>query len=211
MVKVEGGEHIVVSSAGAVEGYDPATGKLLWSYTDIGGNTGTTPIDMGDGKFFVAASGGRDGKNSEIAKKSNGMMQIVKNGNGWEAKMLWLAAEATPSWASPIAHQGCAYWVNTQGVIFCFDVQSGKLHYKQRSKQSCWATPIGIGDRVYFFGKEGITTVLAAGPEYKVIAENDLWNPEDFKAMKKLEQKSRPKSVDALRPCFLVPRSTVSL
>ncbi len=182
MVKVEGGEHIVVSSAGAVEGYDPATGKLLWSYTDIGGNTGTTPIDMGDGKFFVAASGGRDGKNSEIAKKSNGMMQIVRNGNGWEAKMLWLAAEATPSWASPIAHQGCAYWVNTQGVIFCFDVQSGKLHYKQRSKQSCWATPIGIGDRVYFFGKEGITTVLAAGPEYKVIAENDLWNPEDFKA-----------------------------
>jgi hypothetical protein len=57
----------------------------------------------------------------------------------------------------------------------------GDPRYTERTKQSCWATPVGIGDRVYFFGKDGLTTVLAAGPKFEVLAENQLWNPDDFK------------------------------
>ena len=173
--------HIVVSSAGAVDGYDETTGELLWTFSDVGGNTATTPFDLGNGRFFVAASAGREGENTELAKKSNMLMQIEKTATGWQAKPKWLSDEATPSWASPIQHAGCAYWVNRVGVVYCIDMESGKLHYKQRTKQSCWATPVGIGNRVYFFGKDGITTVLAAGPEFKILAENVLWEPDSIK------------------------------
>ena len=31
---------------------------------------------------------------------------------------------------------------------------------------------------MYLFGKEGLTTVLQAGPEFKVLAENSLWKPD---------------------------------
>ncbi len=167
LIQWKDAQHVVISSAGSIDGYDAVTGDLLWSYTDIGGNTGTTPTDLGEGRFFVAASAGRGGENTDMAKKSNGLMQITKGKEGWEVKKLWVTDEATPSWASPIAHQGCAYWVNNVGVVFCLDLATGKTNYKQRTKQSCWATPYAIGDRVYFFGKEGVTTVLASGPNLK--------------------------------------------
>ena len=44
---------------------------------------------------------------------------------------------------------------------------------------SAWATPIGIGDRIYFFSqKKGLTSVIATGPKFDVLAENKLWTDE---------------------------------
>ena len=76
-----------------------------------------------------------------------------------------------------MAHQGCVYWVNRTGLIYCFDLETGKLNYKERTKQSCWATPYGVGNQVYFFGKDGLTTIIAAGKDFRVISENELWDP----------------------------------
>ena len=184
MHTIDGVEQVVVSSAGSVDGYECSTGKLLWNFTDVGGNTGCTPVSVGNGKFLIAASAGRDGGNAELAKKSNALMQVTKSGDAWKAAVLWKAEEATPSWASPIVHQGCAYWVNTKGLLYCFDVETGKLNYKDRLKQSCWATPLGAGDRVYFFGKDGLTTVIAAGKEFRSLSENELWDPNAVEADK---------------------------
>lgn len=174
---IDGTEQVVVSSAGSVDGYECSTGKLLWTFTDVGGNTGCTPVSLGLGKFLIAASGGRDGGNVELARKSNALMQVKKESEGWKARVLWKADEATPSWASPMAHQGCVYWVNRTGLIYCFDLETGKLNYKERTKQSCWATPYGVGEHVYFFGKDGLTTIIAAGKDFRVISENELWDP----------------------------------
>ena len=113
-----------------------------------------------------------------------------------------MSAEATPSWASPFLHQGYAYWVNRVGVVYCIDVATGEQKYAQRTKQSCWATPIAIGDRIYFFGKEGTTTVLAAGPEFKQLAVNELWPadapPSDNGAPKTDETSTERKQANAM-------------
>lgn len=181
LVSVEGMPQVVVSSAGSVDGYDPENGKRLWTYDEVGGNTATTPIGYADGRFLIAASPGRDGQNVELAKRSNLAMAVRKSEDGWQPEPLWMTPEATPSWASPIVHQGCAYWVNRVGVVYCLDAESGDLHYAERLPQSSWATPLPAGDRIYFFGKDGITSLLAAGPEFRVLAENQLWDPESVK------------------------------
>ena len=167
--------HIVCSSAGSVDGYDPKTGQLLWTYAEVGGNTGTTPLPVGDGRFLVAASAGREGNNAELARQSNGLMSISRRGETWVSEFRWRADGATPSWASPIGYQGYAYWINRSGVVYCMDLQTGESMYTERLRQSAWATPVGVGDRIYCFGKEGKTTVLAAGPEFKVLATSELW------------------------------------
>jgi outer membrane protein assembly factor BamB len=179
IMNIGGAPQIVCSSDGSVDGYDPATGKLLWTYAEISGNTGTTPLPVGDGLFLISAGLGRETTNVENAKKSNGLMKVTKEGDQWKADMVWRTTEATTSWASPIVHQGLAYWINRAGVIFCFDVETGEKVYSQRIKQGGWATPFAVGDHVYVFGKDGVTTVLAAGKEFKVLAENQLWTPEN--------------------------------
>jgi outer membrane protein assembly factor BamB len=168
--------QIVVSSAGSVTGYDPQTGRPLWEFGEVGGNTGTTPVAAGDGVFLISASPGREGDFAEEAKKSNGLMSVQKIGDEWVPRFVWTNPAASPSWGSPIVHQGLAYWVNRVGVVYCLDVTTGQIAYTERVKQGCWATPVGIGDQIYIFGKDGLTTVLASGEEFRVLAENVLWS-----------------------------------
>ncbi len=176
LVLIDQVPQVVCSSAGTVDGYHAITGQQLWTFTGVGGNTATTPLDLGDGRFLVAASPGRSGENSELAKKSNGLMTVRHDGDAWTAEFAWKTADATPSWASPICHNGFAYWINRVGAVYCLDVATGATVYTQRIKQSAWATPVGIGEHVYVFGKDGMTSVLKAGPDFEVVHENRLWN-----------------------------------
>lgn len=180
IIDVEGAPQIVISSTGSVDGYEPESGKLLWTFDDVGGNTGTTPIDCGQGTFLTGAAAGRGEENAPEAKRSNGMIQIRSTDNGWQAKRLWVAKDAAPSWASPIVYQGLAYWINRGGVIYCFDAQSGEPVYTQRTEQSCWATPFASGDHIYWFGKDGLVTIIASGREFRKVAENQVWDAEQL-------------------------------
>lgn len=179
LVPVGDQQQIVCSSAGSVDGYDPATGELLWSYSEsIGGNRSATPLPLGDGRFVIAASPGMHNENESEARQSNGVMSVEKTADGFAAKVLWRTEEAMPAFNSPCVYAGMAYWVNRAGVVFCFDAATGSKQYAKRIGQGCWSTPVGLGDRVYIFGKDGLTTVLKTGAEFEVLAENQLWDPE---------------------------------
>ncbi len=173
---------IVVSSGGSIDMYDALTGAILAEFDDIGGNTGTTPIDLGDGSFLVGASPGRSGENAGPAADSNCLMRIQQIDGRYEMVKQWVAEGATPTWASPIVHEGLAYWINRAGVVFAFDAATGDKVYAERTSQACWATPFAVGDRIYLFGKEGTVTVLAAGRSFKVLAENQTWNADTLPA-----------------------------
>jgi outer membrane protein assembly factor BamB len=182
IVPVNGQPQVVCSSAGSVDGYDPATGKLLWAFDEVAGNTAATPLPFADGRFLVGASPGNEGgARVEGAKKSNLAMAVEHIDGRPKPKVLWRTEEVTPTFASPRVHAGHAYWINRVGVVYCFDAETGEPHYAERVKQSCWATPLGAGDRLYLFGKDGVTTVLRAGPKFEVLAENQLWDPASVK------------------------------
>ena len=178
LVTIDGKPTVVCSSAGSVDGYDPESGQLLWSTKDVGGNSATTALAAGDNAFLVSASPGREGQNAAGARKSNGLVRVTLVDGKPQPEFVWRTPDATVSWASPIVHAGHAYWINRAGVVYCFDAASGKQLYASRVKQTPWATPLSAGDRLYLFGKEGLTTVLQAGPEFKVLAENSLWKPD---------------------------------
>lgn len=184
IVPVGDSVQVVVNSEGSVDGYDPANGKELWTLGNVGGNTAPTPIPYGNGRFLVAASTGRGGEKAGVARESNFAVEISPSGDGFTPRILWRTTTATASFCSPIVYRGHAYWVNTVGVLYCLDANNGEIRYTQRLKQTCWATPVGVGDRVYFFGKDGLTTVIAAGPEYRVLAENQLIARDEPKAEK---------------------------
>lgn len=177
IIPIAGQPQIVCSSAGSIEGYDPVNGERLWSFEEVGGNSQNTPMAFSDGYFLIGASPGMHDEREAIARESNLCMKVVKTDSGFEPKVLWKTSKALTTFASPIAYRGHAYWVTKVGVLYCFDLQTGEERYRQRIPQQCWATPFGIGDRIYFFGKDGATAVVAAGAEFKLLAENQLWDP----------------------------------
>lgn len=181
VVEIGGRKTIVCSSAGSVDCYDPRTGERLWTYEEVGGNTSNTPLDLGQGRFLVGASAGREGEANPLAKKSNLVMTTEIVDGKPTPKVLWRADQAASTFASPMVHAGHAYWTNRAGVVYCYNLETGKPQYTERVKQSSWATPLGVGDRVYFFGKDGVTTVIRAGEKFEILAENQLWNADDYK------------------------------
>jgi outer membrane protein assembly factor BamB len=51
---------------------------------------------------------------------------------------------------------------------------TGKVVWSERIGGHYSASPLAAGDRIYLFSEEGKTMVLAAGREYKKLAESQL-------------------------------------
>ena len=77
--------------------------------------------------------------------------------------------------------------IEEQGLrqLICFDRRTGRQLWKSeveykvkepthRTNPFCSASPVTDGKRIFFLSEEGKTTVVAASPEYRVIATNQL-------------------------------------
>lgn len=163
LVPVAGGRHLVLSGIGSVVGLDPSTGERLWVFDQISGNSTPTPVPVGEGRFLIGATDGR-GESSGgegRAAESNGLIGITQTGAGaWQADYVWRAARATSSFGSPIAHRGLAYFVNRTGVLYGLDITTGEERFARRISGSIWATPLGVGKQLFFFGKDGRVDLL---------------------------------------------------
>ncbi|TWU51644.1 outer membrane protein assembly factor BamB family protein [Rubripirellula reticaptiva] len=177
MIAIDGKPQVVVSSAGSVDGYDPASGALLWTFDEVGGNTVASPIAAQNNSFLIGASPGRNGEESEGAKQSNLLMKVnaIDGENKYSTEVVWRNTSATSSFGSPLVYREYAYYTNRAGVVYCLDMATGETVYTGRLPESNWATPVGIGEHVFVFGKDGTTAVLANGPELDIVAENRLW------------------------------------
>lgn len=180
LLTVAGAPTVVCSSAGSVDGYDPATGALRWSYDGVGGNRICSPTITASGLILIGSQTSREFADADSVKKSNFALQVGNERSAWSTRVAWRTEDFSPGMASPISHGGFAYWINRQGAIGCFREETGEPVYTGRVAQAPWATPLGAGDRLYVFGKDGLTTVLASGNEFRVLAENRLWDPDSI-------------------------------
>ena len=157
------GEEIVVSASGRVEGFDAETGALRWSFTGFRGNHVPSPTVTGD---LVIVGG--------MAVEANLALRRGRTGALDRADVAWTAGSAS-NFASPFAYRGCVYWVNPAGAARCLAPDSGTVRWTHRLPASTWATPLGHGDRVYFFTEQGVTQVLRASPDApEVLSTNPL-------------------------------------
>lgn len=163
--------QIIVSSNGAVTAYDAANGKLLWTLGDLDGNNVASPTPDGE-RLYVGA---RVSESAEGGDASRSNLCIERRG-GATPEILWRADKAVTDYASPVVCGDCVYYLNNVGVVYCLDKRTGETHYAKRLGTQCWATPLVCQDGIYFFGKDGRTVVLKAGPRFETIAENLLWD-----------------------------------
>lgn len=170
--------QLIISSVGTVDSYDLTAGKLLWTIGELGGNTVASPSQVDGNRLIIGAAPGRGESDGEAASVSNLMIHVTAADGTVRAEVVWRAEKAMASFSTPIAYRGIGYWVNRAGVVFAVDLQDGRQLFAERIDQAPWATAIGTADRVYFFGKDGVTTVIRAGGTFEKLASNRLWDPE---------------------------------
>ena len=160
------GKAVLVSEAGdVVQGFDFQTGERLWSSEVIGeGKVPSTVI----GEGLVFTSGGWGGKESIKAFRLGG------SGDLKESRLVWQQKKGMPKVPSMLHVQPHLFAITDHGLATCLKAASGELVWQERLEGNSSASPVYADGRVYFLSDNGETTVVAAGPEFKVLARNPL-------------------------------------
>lgn len=161
----DGREQVVSEAGDVVQGFDFQTGERLWSNEVIGeGKVPSTVV--GDGMVFTA--GGWGGKESIKAFKLGGQGDLK------ETQLLWQQKKGMPKVPSMLHLQPHLYAVSDAGIASCLQATTGQIVWQERLGGNFSASPVFAAGRLYFVSDAGETTVLAAGPEFKVLAKNPL-------------------------------------
>ena len=163
------GKDVLISlGSKALYAYEPMTGQELWRVDVKESFSGSDTPVVCDGLILFATGHGQ----SELLAVRPGGNGVVNNTN-----VVWRSHKKVPTRSSLIGVDGLAYMVSDAGIVSCVDVKTGDEVWHGRIDGEYSASPLYAGGRLYFFNQTGKTTVLAAGREFKVLAENQLGAP----------------------------------
>jgi outer membrane protein assembly factor BamB len=163
--------QIVISGADYVTGHDPQTGKEIWraaglnplnrpNYRIVG-----TPIINGDIIYAPTR------KKPLLALKAGGTGDIS------ESHLLWkYEGSGAPDVPSPISDGIYFYMVEDRGLVTCLDAETGEVIYEVEATREgiVSASPIIADEKMYILNERGVTTIVATGPEFKILGTNEL-------------------------------------
>ena len=159
------GDHdeFALSMPGELKGYDPLTGKELWSCDGLGpSNYPDTAVGE---NVLIGVSG-----------FSKSMMAVRMGGRGdiTQTHRLWHVPLTQQRIGSGVVHEGHLYVSNAPGIAECIAIDTGETVWKKRLGGNLWGSVLRAGDRLYVGNTQGQVFVLAASPEYTQIAKNDM-------------------------------------
>jgi outer membrane protein assembly factor BamB len=173
LVKVGDRQELVLNGEKAVTGYDPATGKQLWSCKSFAGR-GEPTVAPGKGLVYVVNGIAGD----VYAVKPGGTGDVTGTHMAWHTPR-----KGGRDQPSPILVGAYLLVANMAGITTCYEAASGKVLWTERLRGTYAAAPIAAGGLVYFLNESGETTVIEPGPKLKVVAQNAIGsNDEVFRA-----------------------------
>jgi outer membrane protein assembly factor BamB len=166
VVRVGDHDEMIIAGGETVRGYDPASGKELWS---LRGATQEVIPAVVVGKELLYCASGRNGPTLGLRPGGSGDVT--------QSHLIWRAVRSGPHVPSPALVNGRLYTANDTGVVTCLDAATGKLIFLERLGDAFSASPIVAGGLLYFPAESGITYVLRAGGTFDLVAQNDLGAP----------------------------------
>jgi outer membrane protein assembly factor BamB len=171
LLDYRGQQQIVVSGGDYVTGHDATTGKELWRAAGLNprreGNYRIIGSPVVVGEMIYAPTR----KTPLLALRAGGSGDVSDTHLAWK----WTQRGA-PDVPTPVADDKYFYMVDDQGLVTCIDVQTGTAVWgpNRTALGTVSASPLLADGKLYITNEEAITTVLAAGPEFKVLATNEL-------------------------------------
>ena len=165
IIKHGGITQLISIGAMACYSYDPLSGREIWRITERAQHSASTRPVYGQGLVFYPTG---------FAK---GQLLAVDPGARGEASkthIKWRLKRSVGNKPSILLIKEHIYMIADGGVASCVEAKSGKVLWSERIGGNYSASPVTDGKRIFFFSEEGKTTVVAAKPEYNVLAINQL-------------------------------------
>jgi outer membrane protein assembly factor BamB len=161
--------EIVITGGDCVTGHDLATGKELWRANGL--NPENNPF------YRIVASPIVFNEIIYAPTRVKPLLALKAGGRGdvTSSHVLWSTVNG-PDVPTPVTDGKYFYVVNDKGIMWCLDAKTGaEVYGQQRIKPSTYSgSPVLADGKIYVTDEEGLTTVIAAGPKFEVLAENPL-------------------------------------
>ncbi|HXI54068.1 MAG TPA: PQQ-binding-like beta-propeller repeat protein [Candidatus Saccharimonadales bacterium] len=175
-VAVLDGRAVLISQgAKAVYGYEPETGRELWRVEERTSHSASARPTCGQGLVFIN-SGWSSGQILAIRPGWHGEV-LDANGEATrqgDLEIVWKSKRNVPKKPSLQVAGELLFGIDDGGIASCLEARTGKEVWRERVGGNYSASPLLAADRLYFFSEEGKATVVAAGREFRKLAENTL-------------------------------------
>ena len=160
--------ELIVNGSDQVTGHDAATGQELWRASGLSPESPpsrvvSSPV-VADGVVYAPAS-----------FRPLLALRAGVRGSLDESHRLWSSRNG-PDIPSPVTDGKYFYIVSDKGIMRCLDAKTGKeIWGPQRLKPGDYSSsPVLADNKIYVVSEEGLTTVVKAGPQFEILAENSL-------------------------------------
>ncbi|MGA2661402.1 MAG: PQQ-binding-like beta-propeller repeat protein [Verrucomicrobiota bacterium] len=165
MVTDVNGKAQLISGAGdVVQGFDPGSGKLIWSVQSRG--EGVVPsIVCGHGLVFTSSGYGAP---TLRAIRPDGQGEVTSTHIAWESRV------NVPLMPSFVYAGGLLFCIKESGVASCLEAETGHVVWLERLGGAFGASPVLAEGRLYCLAEDGSTLAIAADRKFKILARNPL-------------------------------------
>ena len=161
--------EIVITGGDCVTGHDPANGKELWRANGL--NPENNPF------YRIVASPIIFNEIIYAPTRVKPLLALRAGGRGdiTSSHVLW-STVIGPDVPTPVTDGKYFYIINDKGIVWCLDAKTGaEVYGQQRIKPGTYSgSPVLADGKIYITDEDGLTTVIAAGPKFEVLAENPL-------------------------------------
>ena len=165
VIRHGGKTQLISIGAMACYAYEPETGKELWRITERAQHSASTRPVYGHGLLFYPTG---------FAKGQLLAVDPGAKGEAADTHIKWRLKRSVSNKPSILLIGDHVYMIADGGVASCVEARTGKVAWSERVGGNYSASPITDGKRIFFLSEEGKTTVVAAKPEFKVLATNQL-------------------------------------
>jgi outer membrane protein assembly factor BamB len=170
IVEVDGKTQAIISATNLIRSYDVKTGEIIWQCKGQTRNVIPTPV-LGFGMVFCTS--GYQGSSLQAIKLSGSTGDL----SGTDA-IAWQVNRGTPYVASSLLYGNRIYvFSGLTPRLSCYEATTGKPLFTDQTLQGIdqvYSSPVGVADRVYCPGRNGMTVVLKNADTFEVLATNKL-------------------------------------
>jgi len=165
VIRVGDRDQLVSVGAHRAAAYEPRSGKEIWRVAYRDGFSNVPRPVYGHGLVYIATG-----------FQQPFLMAVRAGGTGdvTRTHVAWTQQRAAPLTPSPLLVGDELYTVSDIGIAAALEAKTGVVRWLQRLGGNHSASPVFADGRIYFLSEERVTTVIAPGPEFRLLAKNQL-------------------------------------
>jgi outer membrane protein assembly factor BamB len=169
LAKVDSHLELIVHGGDCLTGHDLATGKELWRANGFNPDNDPNYRTIASAVVYDGIVYTPSRVKPLLAYRAGGSGDVTKSN-------LVFAFQHGPDVPTPVTDGKYFYVVDDRGVVYCLDAKTGAQIYggKRIAPGTYSSSPTLADGKLYITSEDGVTAVIKAGPEFEVLAENNV-------------------------------------